>query len=652
MKRSAAHSLFSTIFLLLPTAFLVAQTLSNKDFDFLNQTFVISANKFQSDVVIAVSDLNGDNLDDLIRLKKGRELEIQYQQADGSFVKVKGGEISDKIQASICVADLDGDQINDFMTGGFYDGLKVFRYQNGTYAPQQLPTSEFEVQGANFADIDADGDLDAFVCNDKGTSYIWRNDGGGVFEKDNTLINFDLHPARNGGNYSSMWTDFDDDGDLDLYLSKCFPNATASDPQRINQLFVNDGNNNYTEQGLAHGLASSEQSWTADFQDIDNDGDLDCFVVNHYSPSQLFENLGNGNFKDITPSSLLNVQNNHLQGILRDFDSDGWVDILLAGNDGHEIFHNLKDKTFSRSTQLFEDYLMSSYAVGDLNHDGYLDIYSSSSDDFYSDVLWTNHLTANSFLAINLEGTLSNYNAVGARVELYGPWGVQVREVRSGEGYGIQNTFVQYFGMDKIDKADSLVIRWPQPSNRVDVFLDVKANQFLQIIEGEIPCSDGVITTIGSTNLFNNTEVTLTAPIGVNYLWSTGENTRSIKVRRLGMYSVLVENQFGCAVQSNEVEVYYNTNVSNSELSDMGVKVFPTLSDGHLNIDFSSFNNFKEVAYTIVNLQGQHLTNGNINPLRQSTHRLDLNHLPVGTYFLGLHLGEGQWHYQKFILYQ
>lgn len=136
------------------------------------------------------------------------------------------------------------------------------------------------------------------------------------------------------GSYGSVWSDVDNDGDLDLYIARCKHGVDdPGDGRRINQLFWNNGNGTYT-QDLTNvsGLRIGAQSWTADFGDIDNDGDFDCLVTNHDVSSQLLENDGAGHFTDISASSdvLNTITGLTAQGIFRDFDNDGFVDILVA----------------------------------------------------------------------------------------------------------------------------------------------------------------------------------------------------------------------------------------------------------------------------------------------------------------------------------
>ncbi|MCA9780577.1 MAG: VCBS repeat-containing protein, partial [Candidatus Eremiobacteraeota bacterium] len=107
-----------------------------------------------------------------------------------------------------------------------------------------------------------------------------------------------------------------------------------ADPRRLNLLFQNDGNNNYVEVAAQANLQPFGQSWAADFADIDNDGDLDCFVINHDINNSLYRNNGNGTFTDITlASNLLSAFNGVGAGIqvkFADFDNDGFVDLLFT----------------------------------------------------------------------------------------------------------------------------------------------------------------------------------------------------------------------------------------------------------------------------------------------------------------------------------
>jgi hypothetical protein len=240
--------------------------------------------------------------------------------------------------------------------------------------------------------------------------------------------------------------------------------SDPTDLRRINVLYENDGSGNYTENGAAYGLRIGAQSWTTDFQDIDNDGDFDAFITNHDVNAMLLENQ-NGQFVDIfDQSGISNIIGFPLQGIMRDLDNDGFVDLLVSGN-GHRYYHNNGDKTFTEVTGQFGNNLHS-FALGDLNHDGFLDVSGSYGSSYTTpsttpNALWINDGNDNNWIAFDMIGTVSNKSAIGAKVKLYGAWGVQVREVRAGESYGIVNTLTQHFGIGQATEIDYAVVTFP-----------------------------------------------------------------------------------------------------------------------------------------------------------------------------------------------
>lgn len=530
--------------------------LVSSDFAFNNQNQLLSGPNFNSILIIGIADMNGDKLDDIIRLEEGRTLTIEYQTPGGHFSSYFYGNVSAVQQICLAIADVDANGFNDIMVGGLEDEIKILMAddQGESYTEQVLPESSFWVQGSNFVDINEDGAVDVFACNDLAENRIWENTGNGNFVTADDWIDMTTDPpSDNSGNYASTWTDFDNDGDLDLYISKCKVGVTDFEAvERLNQLFVNDGEQNFTEMAGEYGLKNGAQTWTSDFQDIDNDGDLDCFLANHKDTiSQLFLNDGTGHYTDITLSSGIYIDTDPLQAALRDFDNDGFVDIIVAGINGYQFYKNNGDQTFSEIPELFDTYQMGTFAIGDLNHDGFLDIYSGSPET--SDVLWINEKNDNNYFAVNLNSDFGNANAIGARLELYGDWGIQIREVRAGESYGIANSFTQHFGLGLHEEIDSLVLRWP--SGNVETFANPAINQFLNIKEGECAYPDCYIIKPDDLVLCSGDVLELTAPPGNIYNWSNDEMTQTIEITEGGTYQVTVTNAFGCSAVSEIVEI-------------------------------------------------------------------------------------------------
>ncbi len=464
---------------------------------FTDRTNLLLTDNF-SGFCMGIADMNADGKDDIVRYNLGRVLNIEVQRAaNQTFRHIGGNPISNFPEWSTCIADVDRDGYNDILVGGSYDNIKILRSQQGeSFNSTNLPNSSIFLQGSNFIDLNNDGWLDVFACHDDGDNREYLNDGSGSFSYEPRFLNTTTFPSSdNSGNYASIWTDYDNDGDQDLYISKCRAGVSSSaDPRRLNAFYENDGQNNFTEIAASIGLKIGAQTWLTDFADIDNDGDMDAFVLNHYDDCQLLLNDGRGNYTDITATSgflpTLGADSGVLgfQGIFRDFNNDGYVDLLFAGSK-HFLFYNNGDRTFSAASP-FNAEQIQSFAIGDLNHDGFLDVYTGYSEfsvpSSTPDALFINQGNNNNFIAVTLEGIESNINGIGARVSVYDNSGMQIREVRSGEGYGIMNTLTQHFGIGNSTSVSRIVIDWP--SGISQTITNPAINQFHYIKE-QLSCA-------------------------------------------------------------------------------------------------------------------------------------------------------------------
>ena len=526
---------------------------------FSNRTDLLPSGKHFSGVAMAVVDINGDGHDDIVRLDQTYFVQMEIQNASNTPFQFTEMVELDGSQWGICIGDVDNNGLPDMLCGGEYNGVNIlYNPANGAgFDFEQVQNPETFVQSLNLADIDNDGWLDAFICHDDGTPRIDTNDGAGrLGYHPNRIKLATVPPSDNSGNYGSVWSDVDNDGDLDLYIAKC--RQLVNDPadgRRINQLFLNNGQGVYYQDTVNNsGLRIGAQSWTADFGDIDNDGDFDCFLTNHDVSSQLLENDGAGHFTDITAAAGLldQIAGLAIQGIFRDFDNDGFLDILVAGTE-HYLFRNNSDKTFS-AVDILDNNPMESFAVGDLNTDGFLDIYAGYAELFNDpstvpDALWMNDGNGNHYFGLNLHGVQSNRSAVGAKVRLYGPAGAQVREVRAGESYGIMNSLQVHFGLGAFSQIDSVVVYWP--SGAVDRLFQPKADQYLTLWEGGCAIPRIELVASGNTVFCSGDSVTLTAPAGYTYQWNTGATSASITAGAGGSYTVTVTAPAGCTAVSN-----------------------------------------------------------------------------------------------------
>lgn len=468
----------------------------------LGQTFTLSTGilfdqSAHSGGCVGIADMDGDGYDDLILLDQSKHVYIDYQAANGTFTSYDMGAASSSQQWGMAVGDVDNDGHKDFFSGGNGDGVHFLRMSgrgNGSWS--NLNNGNMFMQCANMADINNDGWLDAFGCHDTNAPRIWLNNGSGTLSYNN-YVDFATNPSSDAsGNYGSVFIDFDNDGDLDFFIAHCRQGVNNSaDPRRWNRLFVNDGTNHYTDQALTFGVQNREQSWTTDFGDIDNDGDLDMVVTNHSRSMQLFLNDGTGHFTDATSGSGIDVSAAFLQSKFEDLDNDGFLDLITSGNLGGSAefyFHGNGDGTFTSMPGMLPEPSarnLHTFALGDMNHDGFIDVYAGYGSGYVTpsssrpDELYLNNGNSNHFLNFNLKGVTSNRDGVGARVTLYGPWGTQIREVRAGESYGIVCSFTCHFGMGANSVADSAIVRWP--SGIVDKYYSLAADQWIRTIEGE-----------------------------------------------------------------------------------------------------------------------------------------------------------------------
>jgi len=562
------------------------------------QTFTAGTlpGSFYSGGVTGVWDMNNDGLNDIVVMDQSKTLRILYQQSNGSFTQVNAGTQLGSSQWGMTVGDIDNDGYGDVISGGGYDNLHVYNIDAaGTAVETTLPVGIF-TQACTLGDMDNDGWLDFFACHDDGASNMWRNDGAGnmVHQANsimldgagNVVLDYNLYAGNYpgtsdplmSGNYGNEFSDFDRDGDLDLLVAKC--RQASNDPldkRRTNLLFVNDGNNVYHEDAAARGLVNLQQSWTATFGDIDNDGDFDCMMTTHSSTLKIYENNGLGYFTDITAGSgLQNVSGFFMQGQMTDFDNDGFIDVVYAGG-AFGYYRNNGDHTFTSQTNSFNNpQTMHGFGLGDLNNDGFVDVYAGygNSNGYVTpsnvaDRLQINGGNSNHWVGFHLEGSLSNKNAIGAIVEIHGAWGTQVREVRSGVSYGITNSNILNFGIGSATSIDYAIIHWP--AGGMKVITNPAIDQYHSLVE--VPCTAPVasITAGGNTQLCVGQTVDLTASAnGSNFIWSNGATTNTITVSDPGLYTAIAYDANGCAGNSNAITVAVNTDVQTPTVTVAG----------------------------------------------------------------------------------
>lgn len=548
---------------------------ANAQFSFTNSNSLIPT-ATHSGCAISVVDINNDGLDDIVKMDQSESLVIDMQNQNGSFTHYNLGMITGGSNVwGMAVADVDHNGWKDVATGvnGTMYLVKLFWSGSTITKTQTTLGGSYFVQNVTFGDIDNDGWVDLAVCDDNDYMKIYKNNSG-TLSLTTSLINTEINPGLtyggdpyDSGNYGSVWLDIDNDGDLDLYIAHCRQSASSyNDQRRRDRLFKNNGSGVFTEAAASTGMepvGDYKQTWTSSFGDLDNDGDQDVVMTNHGESSQIFENNGSGVFTDVTSGSGFTVGFDAIESIVEDFDNDGWLDILVSGP-GLVMYHNNGNGTYTSVNSVFGGAMVDflSFATGDLNHDGFIDLVASYGNVYNTptatdDVLWLNNKNSNHFITFNLTGTISNPGAIGAKVTITGAFGTQVREVRAGETYGTANSMQIHFGLGSNTGITSAVIEWP--AGGTSTLGALSADQFVTVVESGCTITNNIIP--GPYAFCTAGSVTLNAPAGyTSYLWSNGATTSSIIVSTTGNYNVKVTNAAGCTNLSPTITTTLNPN--------------------------------------------------------------------------------------------
>jgi hypothetical protein len=253
--------------------------------------------------------------------------------------------------------------------------------------------------GGTAGDFNGDGWQDFFMFSGGDLNqpdYLFINNGDGTFT--NQSAAWGITGAHKGK--GSAVADYDDDGDLDLYVTSAGPAGQAAGPGH-HKLWRNNGNGTFTQVASAAGVATTNPSvddaWGATFGDYDRDGDLDLLVAgfqNGNNGTRLFSNDGDGTFTDVTAAVgfLAGVPSMaYFSPALVDMDGDWWPDILAVADFGSSrYFKSDGDGTFtefSAAAGTAEEENGMGQCRGDFNNDGRLDWYVTSI--YFPSIGWT-----------------------------------------------------------------------------------------------------------------------------------------------------------------------------------------------------------------------------------------------------------------------
>jgi len=417
---------------------------------------------------------------------------LYENNSDGTFSKidtliiVKDNAPSD----GATWGDYNSDGHIDLFVANWYDANNLLYLNNGDKTfrlhPDTITTGGGFSESGAWADYNGDSYLDLFVANSSGDlkNFFYQNDTDESFTKiSGNFISDNTDHSRH-----MDWADYDNDGNLDLFI--------ANEENENNHLFNSNGDGTFSQITEGEIVNNNGASFGSSWADYDNDGDLDLFVANWNNQNNfLYNNNGDGTFTRITDGVIVNDKGFSIGTSWGDIDNDGDLDLFVANGfssneTNNSLYLNNADGTFIKDTSSVSKDGGWSYGAsfGDYNRDGYLDLaVAKCFNANENNTLFQNSGGENNWILLNLKGTVSNVSAIGAVIKtkslINGKPVWQMRTVSGQSGYCGQNLEL-HFGLADASLIDSMIIKWP--SGQTETFENVAVNQVKTIIE-DIP---------------------------------------------------------------------------------------------------------------------------------------------------------------------
>jgi len=459
---------------------------------------------------------------------------LYHNNGDGTFTDVTekagvGGE--GHYGQGVAVGDFDNDGYPDLYVTGYGRAILYHNNGNGTFTDVTAKAGVADEGGwstsAGWFDYDKDGWLDLVVtnyiewspknniwCGEHRPGYrsychpgnykgqhikLYHNNHDGTFTDVSDASGVGKPEAKGMG---VVLADFNNDG---------WPDIAVANDSWPNFLFINKHNGTFEDVSLVSGIAASEDGkyeagMGIDAADVDGDGWQDVYITHlDFELNRLYRNSQDGTFTDETFRSRIGNTAVLLSGVsmkFLDYDNDGWNDILQLNGamlDNVTLYHgevsykepllmyrNVGKGQFEKvSESLGPDFMRPivgrGLATADYDNDGDIDIVTNNRGDFPS-LLRNDGGNANHWLTVQLMGTKSNRDGIGASLKLTSEGFVQVEQAKGGMSYMSASDPRIHFGLGKRTKIDSLEITWP--SGQKDVLRNVAADQIIAVKEG------------------------------------------------------------------------------------------------------------------------------------------------------------------------
>ena len=451
---------------------------------------------------VSFADFDNDGWDDLtFATEEGTEIYF-LKNNDGNFSSITLNGISNTFKTKQVIwIDYDNDGDQDFFVTGF-EGVNKFYKNDGDMNFTDVSSSigffetDLFTYGVSFADMDNDGDLDAFISNRDGEAddqrnYLYRNDEGTFIDiTDSAGLSMSSHLS-----FCSIIFDYNKDGFQDIYISN-------DNPDNLNILYKNNGDGTFDDVSEYSGAGIGINAMTTTIGDYNNDGWFDIYITNTPEGNELLRNNGDGTFTNVAEATATTFNSVGWGAVFLDADLDGLLDLYVSSDfDGSvgsflssAFYHQQNNETFIIPENIgFQEDTRKSYtnAIGDIDNDGKPDIIVGN--DIEPNFLWSNKtVNENNWLKVKLEGVISNRDGIGNTIEINIDGQSQYRYTLAGEGYLAQNSFYEFFGIGNATEVDYVKVTWTA-TGESEIINNIAANQAIIIKEGS-----GVLSSVNN----------------------------------------------------------------------------------------------------------------------------------------------------------
>lgn len=454
-----------------------------------------------------------DDLDLYITMRSHANL-LYRNNGNGTFTEVAttlGAQDINGDGGGVSIADFNNDGWPDIFLANANENV-LLRNNNGSSFSDITANSGLGVAlnsrstTASWGDFDADGYLDLYIAqhtpvggpNQGATQkdFLFLNNRDETF----TDVSASLPLADiSGYGFVASWTDYDQDGDLDIFLvNDCNPLSTDPFESTRTRIFRNDDGGNptdwfFNEVSVDLGINDCRSARGLAIGDYNRDGWLDYFYTNTGNYA-LWENSGNHSFNEVTATANIvnpNPSYSAWGSTFFDYDNDGLQDIFVAlgaenGNapQPNQVFKNNGNGQFTEvanSIGMDHNGKTRNIVYGDYDNDGDLDAFILNYGQACA-LMRNDNNSGNHFLKVDLEGVYSNKEGIGSTIKITTPDGIsQIFETRSGSNLGAGDQVDAHFGIGTNTSISELKVTWP--SGIVQVFNNISADITFNITE-------------------------------------------------------------------------------------------------------------------------------------------------------------------------